>query len=484
MLDTEKYTLTDGKTPLSAAELNARFWALVRRLHALETLSINWASAVAEVQNHGVERINETIVPLMDSLRAEMDALLAQGRAEIEGHGADVAALLAQGDTALTGWTAAVDDLLHRINTTVATTVIAGVVKLATSAEGVAGTDAARAVTPAVSRQAFASWLRDETGQFAGVIPPTYNLYAPSLALPSGTTFARASSGLVVGVVGGGTLVGNDVPRFDHDLVSGRLRGLVIEGAATRLNTVSAYFSGTVLSVTAQPYTVSWYGPGRLLLTGAHLHAVDGNPDILVRNVYTFTPVVGMLMLDVEYPGTIRNFQIEAGPSATSLIPGEGAQVARAADVCSVALSGIDFNPAEGTVFCDFMLNRIGAVQRIIFIDDGSLTNYINVHVHSTNKIFCRSVVSGIETMVVETGEITSATRYRLAFSFKSSSLAVSLSGGAPISRASPGALPSGLTTLRIGNLSGNTQPMFGLVRQAAYFPRALTAAQLQAMTL
>ena len=42
VLDLEKYALREGVTPLSAEELNARFYALVRRIHELETLRMDW----------------------------------------------------------------------------------------------------------------------------------------------------------------------------------------------------------------------------------------------------------------------------------------------------------------------------------------------------------------------------------------------------------------------------------------------------------
>lgn len=124
VLDLEKFTWTDGKTPVSAVELNARFWAIVRRLHALETLSINWEAAVAEVQNHGLARINEAVVPLLEMLRGDLAALVDQGRLDlgalVDQGRLDLAALETRGDTALTGWTTDVNALLAHGYDTVA----------------------------------------------------------------------------------------------------------------------------------------------------------------------------------------------------------------------------------------------------------------------------------------------------------------------------------------------------------------------------
>lgn len=97
-LDLDKFTWKDGETNISAEELNKRFYALVRRLHALESLSIDWASAIAQVQNHGLERINNAVVPLIDGLKNDLAVLIAQGQADLVNQSAAVAAKLAEVD--------------------------------------------------------------------------------------------------------------------------------------------------------------------------------------------------------------------------------------------------------------------------------------------------------------------------------------------------------------------------------------------------
>lgn len=112
VLDLEKFTWTDGKTPVSAAELNTRFWGIVRRLHDLETLSINWEAAVAEVQNHGLAKINEAVLPLLDTLKSDLDVLVVQGRADLAGYSTQVDALIARGDAASAAIVASVSAFL------------------------------------------------------------------------------------------------------------------------------------------------------------------------------------------------------------------------------------------------------------------------------------------------------------------------------------------------------------------------------------
>jgi len=98
-LDLEKYTWTDGQTALSAAELNARFYAIVRRLHALEQLSIDWSSSISEVQNYGLARINDAVQPLIDGLKVDLTNLIAQGTADLASQSAAVDAKLTDVDT-------------------------------------------------------------------------------------------------------------------------------------------------------------------------------------------------------------------------------------------------------------------------------------------------------------------------------------------------------------------------------------------------
>lgn len=116
-LDQEKYAFTDGKTPLSAAELNTRFFALVRRLHALELLSVDWASAIAQVQNHGLARINEAVVPLIEALKTDLADLIAQGREDLAAQTAAVDAKLAEVDATMETVAAAIADITARIAT-------------------------------------------------------------------------------------------------------------------------------------------------------------------------------------------------------------------------------------------------------------------------------------------------------------------------------------------------------------------------------
>lgn len=114
-LDLDKFTWKDGETNVSAEELNKRFYALVRRLHALESLSIDWASAIAQVQNHGLKRINEAVVPLIEALKTDLSDLIAQGREDLAVQAAAVDAKLAEVDATMESVAAAIADITDSV---------------------------------------------------------------------------------------------------------------------------------------------------------------------------------------------------------------------------------------------------------------------------------------------------------------------------------------------------------------------------------
>ena len=79
----EAYRFREGITPLSEKELNARFFDLDSRLHALEQLSITWESSVAALNNLGIDRLNSIIVPIITEA-SEVLAEIASLREDLE----------------------------------------------------------------------------------------------------------------------------------------------------------------------------------------------------------------------------------------------------------------------------------------------------------------------------------------------------------------------------------------------------------------
>jgi hypothetical protein len=364
-----------------------------------------------------------------------------------------------------------------------ATTDAPGVAELATNAEALAGTDTARVPPLSALRQAYRSWQRDDAGRFPGLLPPAFNLFAPGLALPGATTFSRASSGWVVGAAGIVKSYAANLPRFDYD-ANGALLGLRIEGAATRLNTIAAAPTAPEnITVTAQVYTISFSGTGSVVLSGAHAATVGGAGALPARAAYTFTPTAGTLT--VTPSGTVQNLQLETGPLATSPILGEGGAVTRAADMVTVNLSGIDFNPSEGALFLDaYTAPGIGTgiYQSPAALDNGGSSSIQIIRGPSRYVSASVAVGGATQAALASSAAILDNTRFRLAFSWAANAFRLSFNGGA-VTEDTTGTVPTGLSTLRIG-MSTGVYPWNGHIRHLAYFPRALTASQLQAMSL
>ena len=79
------YQFIDNITPLSAAQFNLRFYDLDARVDVLERLQVSWESAVRDIQNYGLARVNTVVDPyvteaaqLIADVRTEMEALQAE----------------------------------------------------------------------------------------------------------------------------------------------------------------------------------------------------------------------------------------------------------------------------------------------------------------------------------------------------------------------------------------------------------------------
>lgn len=73
----QRYRMVDGRTRLEAAYFNAIFGDLDLRIADLEGLRIDWQSAVAELAEFGLERLNSLVMPLATQAEDLLDGLIA-----------------------------------------------------------------------------------------------------------------------------------------------------------------------------------------------------------------------------------------------------------------------------------------------------------------------------------------------------------------------------------------------------------------------
>ena len=105
------YNFIDNITPLSAAEFNLRFYDIDARIHELEQLQVSWETAVVDIQNYGLARVNEVVDPFV----AQAEQMLADTQAELEALQAEWAGL------DMDGQLAAMDARLTAVESSLAT---------------------------------------------------------------------------------------------------------------------------------------------------------------------------------------------------------------------------------------------------------------------------------------------------------------------------------------------------------------------------
>ena len=165
-----------------------------------------------------------------------------------------------------------------------------------------------------------------------------------------------------------------NVARIDY---SAGEPAILVEPQMTNLVFPSNIATTQVRAVTEQVYTISFYGTGSVVLSGAFVGVLNGT-GANNRVSLTFTPTAGNLTLTVS--GSVANWQLEAGSNATSLIKTISGSVTRNTDVIS-NVNAIDLiEQTEGTIFVDY--NKVLAndsARNIISINDGTTSNMIEI---------------------------------------------------------------------------------------------------------
>lgn len=305
-------------------------------------------------------------------------------------------------------------------------------------------------------------------------------------ALDPRITFTRASSATRVNADGLIELVGNNAPRFDHDPVTQAPRGLLFEDSRTNLF-LNALLNGTSLStqsvtVTAQAYTISFYGAGSITLSGAHSAVISGTGAYPARTTYTFTPAGGTLTCTVS--GSVQFAQCEAGSFATSFIPTAASAVTRAADSSVMTGSNFSdwFNPEEGTFIVEAEIAALSAgYPGLIVLSDGTANNRLGLYLDASLKsIAAHQRVAGVLKFATSpNNSLLAPTRFKVAMCYSSAALRLCLNGG-PIYSVATGALPAGLDRKQIGYIDSR---LGGWIARDRYIPHEISDADMQEMT-
>ena len=194
----------------------------------------------------------------------------------------------------------------------------------------------------------------------------------------------------------------------------------------------------------------------------------------------TFTPTAGSLTLTVT--GSVLNAQFEAGAFVTSWIPTAGATVTRAADSATMPTAAWLTSTAAWSVAVDAMLPVASGASTYAQIDDGTNANrsLMTTDVDTLVMRFLESNTSVTTINSIGAGGLTGGNPFKAAISSVSGAHGIALNGAVPA--AMQALRTPAVTTLRLGrSVAAAVGSLY--VRRFRYWPRALSAAELQQVT-
>lgn len=253
-----------------------------------------------------------------------------------------------------------------------------------------------------------------------------------------------------------GTLAQNE-PAIDYTL--GNCPSLSVEGAGQNLFLNSETLSTQGVSVTAQAYTVSFYGTGTITFSGAYSGSLVGTGSN-TRVKIIFTPTAGTLTCTVS--GTVTKAQIEPNTYETSYIATTASSGVRAADVYG-GLTGVSslIGQTAGTFYFDGVPRASSSHRNVLSLNDGSTNNRFEVLFRSTNAAQAVLVVGGVLVADITSGTLSNDTRHKIAATYTGTRVALFADGNL-IGERSIASLPASLTNMRITARSDGGTPFIG----------------------
>lgn len=206
--------------------------------------------------------------------------------------------------------------------------------------------------------------------------------------------------------------VSANVARIDYSNIN--CPAILVEPLRTNLVYPSDIATTQVRAVTAQIYTLSFYGSGSVALSGAYGGTLNGTGTNNKVSL-TFTPIAGNLTLTVI--GSVANWQLEAGSNTTSLIKTISGSVTRNADVISNTNASTLIGQTEGCLFLDFVPTTVDSTARYISISNSSSTSngWFGIFASPSKNTF-RFYGDGFD---VNIGTLILNNRYKIVLNYK-----------------------------------------------------------------
>ena len=270
-------------------------------------------------------------------------------------------------------------------------------------------------------------------------------------------------------------------PRFDYDPVTLAPKGLLIEEQRSNLLLNSATLSTQVVTVAATAHTLSFYGTGTIVLSGASTGTVVGTGAYPARTTLTFTPTVGVLTLTVT--GSVTMAQLEAGAFATSYIPTVASQVTRAADSASMIGNNFArwFNQTEGTVYTQADVSVPSAVNAAVFSLGSTTSDIMRIFRQTDAQPVAQVITGGAAQATMGLGASwTTTAAQKIAFAYATNNFSATTNGGTTITDTS-GTVPV-VSQAVLGNAAG-IGALNGHLTRIAFYSRVLSGAEQKGIT-
>lgn len=275
------------------------------------------------------------------------------------------------------------------------------------------------------------------------------------------------------------TVVNEPVIDFGSD---GKPRGTGFYGAYTQLLLNSSTLSTQSVTTTATAYTLSFTGTGSITLSGTATGTLAGTGvNILVSQ--TFSASAGTLTLTVA--GTVTMASLTATAFVVPYVDAAGSTVVRNLDAMSITSTDFTdfFNPVEGTIYVDVVTPYLtSGFPSPFHISDNSYNNRTIIYYDASAQAVYGATIVGGANQTSMSFSANRGTSLRAAYSYIANNFLFSVNGITAASDVS-GSLPSGLIKLNIGADHTNANNWSEHIRRLTYFPKALTATQLQRMT-
>jgi hypothetical protein len=163
---------------------------------------------------------------------------------------------------------------------------------------------------------------------------------------------------------------------------------------------------------------------------------------------------------------------------ASSYIPTLASTVTRSADVASVNTLSPWWNASAATFYIENTFGGFGN-QPIALADQAAVGN---AWIYSSTLGLIKSYTAGAALDLSSGVTVAANATVKSAFAYGSSGKEISVNGSTPVVSGNTTA-PTASTQLSLGTWPGGSHYINGHIRRVAYYPRALSSAELQALT-